>query len=130
MVHGTITLNGKGTVKALLSNGKEEVIKTNITAEEVNYRTWWEDPTGEGMGEVQFEEWDDPKVDEVNPTYADEFEYVDGRERDIADETEIFCILEFIDVEWEADMDTYCEYDYEPDYDLAWKESREDWRAA
>ena len=109
MVEGYIDFEGKGAVAVKLSNGEERVVTTLMVAHNIEYKRWYEDHFGNGMGaELFVEHGDIDETCDITFPYPDEFTYEDTGEED-TNGLEIVSLVEIIDVNWEELDETFTE---------------------
>ena len=96
-------------VEAKLSNGEVVNVYTSLTTSG-NYRSWWEYPADPQYGKEQFVEVD-IDTDDIEPLYADEWEFTDEGKRQYQEENpDAFADVQIIKVldspDWEVDEDS------------------------
>ena len=99
-------------VEAKLSNDEIVDIYTSLTTSG-HYTSWWEYPAEPQYGKEQFVEVD-IDIDDIEPLYADEWEFVDEGKRQYQEENpdaftdvRIVEIIKILDTpDWEVDEDS------------------------
>ena len=99
-------------IEARLSSGEIVEIYTSLTTSG-HYKSWWEYPCEPQHGSVQYSEQDIDEND-IEPLYADEWEFVDENKKQYQDENpEAFENIKVVEVirlldspDWEVDEDS------------------------